>query len=72
MVIFWLSGMGAAAALRATFRFDVNVDECYDDGSMVGSTTCVVSRNMEKRAAVAGATGLSVMSAVAGVSALEM
>ncbi|KFY26151.1 hypothetical protein V493_04246 [Pseudogymnoascus sp. VKM F-4281 (FW-2241)] len=72
MVIFWLSGMGAAAALRTTFKYNVNVEACYDDGSMVGSTTCVVSRKVAKRAAVAGATGLSSMSAVAGLSALEM
>lgn len=72
MVIFWLSGMGAAAALRTSFRYDVNVSDCYDDGSLVGSTTCVVARKVEKRAAVASDAGLSSMGAVAGLSALEM
>ncbi|KFZ13304.1 hypothetical protein V502_06694 [Pseudogymnoascus sp. VKM F-4520 (FW-2644)] len=72
MVIFWLSGMGAAAALRASFTYDVHVDGCVDDGSLVGSTTCVVERKVEKRMAVVFAAGLSSMSAVAGLSALEM
>jgi hypothetical protein len=72
MFIFWLSGMGAAAALRASFKYTVTVEGCYSDGSLVNSSTCVVKRDLEKRAAVATSTGLSIMSAIAGLSALDM
>jgi len=73
MVIFWLSAMGADAALRASFRYGVTVDGCYNDGSNINSEYCVVSRRgIEKRQAVADSTGLSIMSAIAGLSALEM
>lgn len=72
MFIFWLSGMGAAAALRASFKYSVTIDGCYNDGSLVNSSTCVVERSLQKRAAVATSTGLSIMSAIAGLSALEM
>ncbi|KAK3944403.1 hypothetical protein QBC46DRAFT_251896 [Diplogelasinospora grovesii] len=73
MAIFWLSSMGANAALRASFVYDVIVDGCYNDGSAVSSNHCIVSkRGMEKRAAVASAAGLAEISAIAGLSALEM
>lgn len=73
MVIFWLAAMGATAHLRSTFKYNVNVYGCYDDGSSVDSTTCVVyKRELGKRAAVATKTGLSVMSSIAGLAALEM
>lgn len=73
MAIFWLSSMGANAALRASFIYSVNVDYCVNDGSAVSSNTCVVSkRDLERRAAVAGSVGLAVMSAIAGLSALVM
>ncbi|KAK3940435.1 hypothetical protein QBC46DRAFT_385378 [Diplogelasinospora grovesii] len=73
MAIFWLSSMGANAALRASFVYDVTVDGCYNDGSAVSSNHCIVSRRgIEKRAAVASAAGLAEISAIAGLSALEM
>ncbi len=73
MVLFWLAAMGATAHLRTTFKYSVNIYGCYDDGSDVDSTTCVVyKRQLEKRAAVATKAGLSAMSAIAGLSALEM
>ena len=72
MVIFWLSAMGASAALRASFKYKVTIDGCYNNGSLVNSSTCIVERGMEKRAAVATSTGLSIMSAIAGLSALEL
>lgn len=73
MAIFWLSSMGANAAQRASFRYAVDVDYCYNDGSTVNSNYCVVSkRDLERRAAVAGPVGLAVMSAIAGLSALMM
>ena len=72
MAIFWLASLGANAALRASFKYDVNVEACFNDGSMINSNTCIVSkRALEKRAAVAGEVGLALMSAIAGVSALE-
>lgn len=72
MAILWLSSMGANAALRATFKYDVNA-ECWDDGSAVNAGHCVVSRrDLDKRAAVANQAGLAQMSAIAGLSALEM
>jgi hypothetical protein len=73
MAIFWLSSMGANAAQRASFIYNVNVEYCYNDGSTVNSNHCVVSkRDLERRAAVAGSVGLAVMSAIAGLSALVM
>jgi len=76
MAIFWLSSMGANAALRATFVVDVNAS-CWDDGSAVNAGHCVVSRRsingLSKRVvAVAGQAALAELSAIAGLSALEM
>lgn len=72
MTILWLASMGAVAALRTSFKYDVNAD-CYDDGSAVNAGHCVVyKRSLEKRFAVASQAGLATMSAIAGLSALEM
>jgi hypothetical protein len=72
MAIFWLASLGANAALRAAFTTPVQIEACYNDGSMISSNTCIVSkRALEKRAAVAGELGLALMSAIAGLSALE-
>lgn len=74
MAILWLSSMGANAALRATFVYDVNAT-CYDDGSTLNAGHCVVSRReagLSKRFAVASKSGLAQMAAIAGLSALEM
>lgn len=74
MAILWLSSMGANAAQRAAFVVDVTAS-CWDDGSAVNSGHCVVtgrSEGLSKRYAVAGPAGLAEMSAVAGLSALEM
>ncbi len=75
MAILWLSSMGANAALRGEFTVSVNAD-CWDDGSTVNAGHCVVSRQtdgLSKRVnAVAGKNGLAEMSAIAGLSALEM
>lgn len=73
LVIFWLAAMGATAHLRSRFKYDVNIYGCYDDGSSIDSTTCLVGRDgLQKRAAVATKTGLAVMSSIAGLSALVM
>jgi hypothetical protein len=71
MAVFWLATMGAAAALRASFKYSVTIEGCYNDGSLVNSETCVVERDLHKRAAVATQAGLAMMSAIAGLSALE-
>ncbi|PBP18286.1 hypothetical protein BUE80_DR011024 [Diplocarpon rosae] len=67
-VLFWLAAMGATAHLRSTFKYSVSVYGCYEDGSSVDSSTCVVG----ERAAVATKMGTRIMSAIAGLSALEM
>lgn len=71
MAILWLASMGANAALRATFTESVTIDGCYNDGGAVSSNHCTVSkRELAKRAAVASKSGLAVISAIAGLSAL--
>jgi hypothetical protein len=73
MTIFWLASMGANAAQRTSFKYDVDIEYCYNDGSAVSSNHCVVSkRDLAKRAAVSGPVGLAVMSAIAGLSAIVM
>ncbi|KAJ4420075.1 hypothetical protein N0V85_000729 [Neurospora sp. IMI 360204] len=73
MIILWLASMGANAANRAAFRFDVNVEGCYDDGSSISANTCIVNkRELVKRFAVASKGGLAMMSGIAGLSALQM
>ncbi|KAI9046604.1 hypothetical protein LZ554_009347 [Drepanopeziza brunnea f. sp. 'monogermtubi'] len=74
MAIFWLAAMAATAHLRSKFKYNVTVYGCYDDGSSIDSSTCVVGkRELEKRdGAVATKTGLRVMSAIAGLSGLMM
>lgn len=67
MVIFWLACLGANAATRAAFRYSVTVGGCYDDGSAVSANHCTVV----KRDAVAGDGALAIMSAIAGLSALQ-
>ncbi|ERS96227.1 uncharacterized protein SPSK_01830 [Sporothrix schenckii 1099-18] len=74
MVVFWLSSMGANAALRGTFRYSTSA-ECYDDGSTFNANTCYTSRRRDprtKRSAVAGKVALAEISAIAGLSALLM
>ncbi|KAI0115722.1 hypothetical protein GGR51DRAFT_555599 [Nemania sp. FL0031] len=67
MMVLWLASLGANAAFRASFVTPVDA-ECYDDGSAVNAGHCVIY----KRAAVANATGRSLISAVAGVSAIML
>jgi hypothetical protein len=64
--------MGATAALRASFKYSVDVEGCVDNGQAIDSTYCIVERGLSKRGAVASSAGLSMMSGVAGLSALEM
>ncbi|KAM7199987.1 hypothetical protein V8F33_004161 [Rhypophila sp. PSN 637] len=67
MAILWLASMGANAALRASFTSKVNVT-CYNDGSAINSNKCYGKRD---GIAVADDAGLAVMSAIAGLSALN-
>ncbi len=67
MALFWLASLGANAALRASFNQRVTVTGCYDDGSTVSANHCTIA----KRATVVSDTGLAVMSAIAGLSALQ-
>ncbi len=67
MALFWLASLGANAALRASFTQRVSVTDCYDDGSTVSSNHCTLA----KRVAIATDTGLAIMSAIAGLSALQ-
>lgn len=67
MALLWLACTGANGALRATFNTPVNIIGCFDDGSAVNAHTCTVA----KRAALADSTGLAMISAIAGVSAIE-
>lgn len=67
MILFWLSAMGAVAAARGNFKYDV-VASCVSDGSSVNSGHCTIS----KRVNVASYAALDVMSGVAGISAIIM
>ncbi|KAF4626097.1 hypothetical protein G7Y89_g12065 [Cudoniella acicularis] len=70
MAVFWLASMGSNAALRLSFQYLVTIDGCYNNGHAIDSSTCFVSRKRD--GAVASNAGLSEMSAVAGLSALEL
>lgn len=74
MAIFWLASMGANAKTRSSFKYAVNVYGCYDDGSSIDAHTCFVGRDVEelKKRAIANKKGLAYMSAIAGLSALEL
>ncbi|KAK4198741.1 hypothetical protein QBC40DRAFT_283177 [Triangularia verruculosa] len=71
MAILWLAALGSIAARRARFVYNVNVGNCYDDGSAVSSKTCnVYKRSLEKRGAILTQSGLGLTSGAAGLSAL--
>ncbi|KAI8247616.1 hypothetical protein K4K56_011672 [Colletotrichum sp. SAR 10_98] len=67
LCILWLSTMGAAAARRSTFVVPVNAS-CSSDGSAVNSGVCTVV----KRYIIMGNGALAMLSAIAGLSALEL
>ncbi|CAK7231550.1 hypothetical protein SBRCBS47491_007969 [Sporothrix bragantina] len=74
MIIFWLASMGANAALRGTFKYTTEA-ECFDDGSTFNAGTCYTSKRdgvISKRYAVAGKVALAEISAIAGLSAVQM
>ncbi|XXG96884.1 hypothetical protein Hte_003175 [Hypoxylon texense] len=67
MIIFWLAAMAATANRRSKFTVPVTAS-CVSDGSTVNSGHCTVW----KRAGVATSGALSVLSGIAGISALIM
>lgn len=67
-VIFWLSSMAALAATRAAFVFPTEINGCVNYGY---GGVCYKKRELEKRA-VATYGYLDMMSAAAGLSAIEM
>ena len=73
LAILWLSSMGANAALRATFLYSVDT-VCYNDGGAFNSEFCGDAKRdgLQKRDAVASNAGLAEISAIAGLSALQM
>lgn len=65
LVILWLATFAATAAKRAAFIYDVDVDSCYSDGSLINSKTCFT-----KRSVILFESGLAMMAAIAGLGAL--
>lgn len=62
--------MGALAALRASFIYEVTVNGCGHSGGL-GGGYCYKKREIAKRA-VAGDGYLAAMSAAAGMSAINL
>ncbi|KAH8820269.1 hypothetical protein F5884DRAFT_41091 [Xylogone sp. PMI_703] len=72
-VIFWLSSMAALAATRATFTVPTTIDGCvHTDGGGICDKKRDLSGHLVKRTYVATYSYLNMMSAAAGLSALEM
>lgn len=69
LVIMWLATFAAVAARRATFRTNVSVSNCFNDGSSVNSKYCYKKRDAGA-AIILFKTGADLMSANAGVGAL--
>lgn len=69
LVVMWLATFAAVAARRATFKFNVHVGGCVDDGSIIGSKTCFTRRQLERRD-ILFKSGGEMMSSIAGLGAL--
>ncbi|KZZ89736.1 Cytochrome c oxidase biogenesis protein Cmc1-like protein [Moelleriella libera RCEF 2490] len=69
LVIMWLATFAAVAARRATFRTNVSISNCFNDGSSVNSKYCYKKRDAGA-AIILFKTGADLMSANAGVGAL--
>ena len=67
MIIFWLSAMAALAATRATFTIPTEINGCVNYG--YGG---VCYRDVLEKRAVATYGYLDMMSAAAGLSAIEL
>lgn len=68
-VIFWLSSMAALAATRATFVIPTEINGCVNYGY---GGICYKKRNLLQKRYVATYGYLNMMSATAGLSAIEM
>lgn len=70
-VIFWLTAMAALAVRRSTFRFATTITTCVNDGS---GGVCVKRRALDlgkRESYVATYPYLNMMSAAAGICAIE-
>ncbi|KAH7156664.1 hypothetical protein EDB81DRAFT_397774 [Dactylonectria macrodidyma] len=72
LMVLWLAAFASMAALRAGYVYDVNVSNCVDDGSLIDSTTCTVSKRalVERNNVVLFKSGLAMTAAIAGLGAL--
>jgi hypothetical protein len=68
-IIFWLSSMAALAALRATFVIPTEINGCVNYGY---GGICYKKRDTIEKRAVATYGYLNMISAAAGLSAIEM
>lgn len=68
-VLFWLSSMAALAATRAAFVFPTEINGCVNYGY---GGVCYKKRDIIEKRAVATYGYLDMMSATAGLSAIEM
>ena len=69
MLVMWLASWAAVAAKRAQFRIPTSVSQCFDNGSLLNSKTCMRRRAIERRD-VLFKKGEAEMSAAAGIGAL--
>lgn len=65
-MILWLAAWAATAARRAKYIYNVNVNNCSDDGSLLNSKTCQIA----KRGVILFKSGMAMLAAVAGLGAL--
>jgi hypothetical protein len=75
MAILWLAAMGAIAALRASFVYNVDLAGCWNDGSAVNSNHCVSwKRHLlgKRETAAADQAALAEMAGMAAVAAFNM
>jgi hypothetical protein len=72
-VIFWLSTMGALAALRAIFVIPTTINGCGHTGSLGGGYCYKAKRELEKRQGYVATHGyLNTISVSAGFSAINL
>jgi hypothetical protein len=66
MMILWLATFAAVAAKRAKFVFNVSVNGCFNDGSILNSETCFTKRSN----VILFKSGGDMLAAIAGLGAL--
>lgn len=74
LVILWLAAFASMAAKRAAYVVPVSVSNCYDDGDLVNSKTCVrrraIDQMMKRSDVILFKSGLAMTAAIAGLGAL--